>query len=111
MFIIGYKVRRHICHEDQTATLQPPTWFVKASAIWGECLILTPTPAPLGSLDFHPRWRSLLQTKMAVILLASYADVLRGSSRVPAHDEPLRTSAWEATIPSKPRGGGGGYLG
>ena len=34
--------------------------------------------------------------------LASYADVLRGSSRVPAprgagtRDEPLRTSAWEA---------------
>ena len=31
--------------------------------------------------------------------LASHADVLRGSSRVPAprtRDEPLRTSAWEA---------------
>ena len=32
--------------------------------------------------------------------LASHADVLRGSSRVPrgagTHDEPLRTSAWEA---------------
>ena len=31
--------------------------------------------------------------------LASHADVLRGSSRVPAPcDEPLRTSAWEATL-------------
>ena len=36
--------------------------------------------------------------------LASHADVLRGSSRVPAprvegtRDEPLRTSAWEATV-------------
>ena len=34
--------------------------------------------------------------------VASHADVLRGSSRVPAartgmRDEPLRTSAWEAT--------------
>ena len=29
--------------------------------------ILTPTPAPLGSLDTLPRSRSLLQTKMAAI--------------------------------------------
>ena len=29
--------------------------------------ILTPTPAPLGSLDTLPRSRSLLQTKMAVV--------------------------------------------
>ena len=36
--------------------------------------------------------------------LASHADVLRGSSRVPA--EPLRTSAWEATaalVPPQPQ--------
>ena len=57
----------------------PPSWFVKASEIWGECLnyrgegsfpsltILTATPAPLGSLDTLPRSRSLLQTKMAAI--------------------------------------------
>ena len=57
----------------------PPSWIVKASAIGGECLnywgegtfpsptILTPTPAPLGSLDTLPRSRSLLQTKMAAI--------------------------------------------
>ena len=38
----------------------------------------------------------------AGFLLASHADVLRGSSRVPAprgagtRDEPIRTSAWEA---------------
>ena len=29
--------------------------------------ILTPTPAPLGSLDTLPRSRSLLQTKMAAV--------------------------------------------
>ena len=38
---------------------------------------------------------------IAVGMLASHADVLRGSSRVPrgagTRDEPLRTSAWEAT--------------
>ena len=65
----------------------PPSWFVKASAIWGECLnyrgegsgvgrrrenfpsptILTPTPASLGSLDTLHRSRSLLQTKMAAV--------------------------------------------
>ena len=56
----------------------PPSWFVKASAIWGEYLNyrgegsgigrqrdpfltqLTPTPAPLGSLDTLPRSRSPL---------------------------------------------------
>ena len=34
-----------------------------------------------------------------MLQIASHADVLRGSSRVPAkvtRDEPLRTSAWEA---------------
>ena len=48
----------------------PPSWFVKASAIWGECQSyrgegsgVTPTPAPLGSLDTFPR----LQTKMAAV--------------------------------------------
>ena len=30
-------------------------------------VILTPTPAPLGSLDTLPRPRSLLQTKMAAV--------------------------------------------
>ena len=36
--------------------------------------------------------------------IASHADVLRGSSRVPAprgagtRDEPLRTSSWEASV-------------
>ena len=30
-------------------------------------IILTPTPAPLGSLDTLPRSRSLLQTKMAAV--------------------------------------------
>ena len=60
-----------------------PSW---TSAMWGECLNyrrelsesqaaaaaifslstqLTPTPAPLGSLDTPPRSRLLLQTKMA----------------------------------------------
>ena len=37
----------------------------------------------------------------AVFIVASHADVVRGSSRVPApltRDEPLRTSAWEATF-------------
>ena len=33
-------------------------------------------------------------------IVASHADVLRGSSRVP--DEPLRTPAWEATIIQNP---------
>ena len=40
-----------------------------------------------------------------LVILASHADVLRGSSRVPApisragtRDEPLRTSAWEAIV-------------
>ena len=40
----------------------PPSWFVKASVIWVECL--TPTPAPLGSLDTLPKSCSLLQAKM-----------------------------------------------
>ena len=38
--------------------------------------------------------------KTAIAQIAHHADVLRGSSRVPgvgALDEPLRTSAWEAT--------------
>ena len=41
---------------------------------------------------------------MTVLAVASDADVLRGSSRVPTHrgagtrDEPLRTSALEATV-------------
>ena len=65
---------------DRYASMElPPSWFVKASEIWGECLnyrgegsfpsltILTATPAPLGSLDTLPRSRSLLQTKMAAI--------------------------------------------
>ena len=34
----------------------------------------------------------------------SHADVLRGSSRVPApRDEPLKTSAWEATLRAEMR--------
>ena len=48
----------------------PPSWFVKASVIWGECLNYQgepgwglvelgrgslPLPAPLGSLDTLPR--------------------------------------------------------
>ena len=61
----------------------PPSWFVIASAIWGECLnyrgegsgvgrrrevifslpLTDYTPPPLGSLDTLPRSRSLLQTK------------------------------------------------
>ena len=48
------------------------------------------------------------------ITIASHADVLRGSSRVSAlligagtRDEPLRTSAWEASItkPGEPKKG------
>ena len=48
------------------------------------------------------------------ITIASHADVLRDSSRVPAlligagtRDEPLRTSAWEASItkPGEPKKG------
>ena len=38
--------------------------------------------------------------KMAIAQIASQKDVLKGSSRVPGvgtRDEPLRTSAWEAT--------------
>ena len=38
--------------------------------------------------------------KTAIAQIAHHADVLRGSSRVPGVgtlDEPLRTSAWEAT--------------
>ena len=37
--------------------------------------------------------------------IASHADVLRGSSRVPAgmRDEPLRTSAWEANLNTNPK--------
>ena len=47
--------------------------------------------------------RSVVITKaIASFCLASHADVLRGSSRVPAgagtRDEPLRTSAWEASF-------------
>ena len=45
-----------------------------------------------------------------LVILASHADVLRGSSRVPApisragtRDEPLRTSAWEAIVILAPR--------
>ena len=50
----------------------------------------------------------------ASITIASHADVLRGSSRVPVlligagtRDEPLRTSAWEASItkPGQPKKG------
>ena len=37
--------------------------------------------------------------------VTSHADVLRGSSRVPrTHDEPLRTSAWDATLRAKTSG-------
>ena len=40
------------------------------------------------------RWNRVTSTS----IVASHADVLRGCSRVPAtRDEPLRTSAWEAT--------------
>ena len=43
------------------------------------------------------------QTCLSVLIVASHADVLRGSSSVPqvpagTRDEPLRTSAWEATL-------------
>ena len=46
--------------------------------------------------------RGMNKTCEACEALASHADVLRGSSRVPARgagtrDEPLRTSAWEAS--------------
>ena len=46
------------------------------------------------------------------LYIASHADVLRGSSLVPAprgagtHDEPLRTSAWEVTLYSVHTGKG-----
>ena len=49
---------------------------------------------------------TMSQLYFALTIVASHADVLRGSSRVPAprnqvscegtRDEPLRTSAWEA---------------
>ena len=37
-------------------------------------------------------------------VVASHADILRGSSHVPARDEPVRTSAWEASsvVDAKP---------
>ena len=40
------------------------------------------------------------RTCLSVLIVASHADVLRGSSCVPAgtRDEPLRTSAWGATL-------------
>ena len=56
----------------------PPSWFVTASASWGECLNFQggrewvrerrkPTRGSLGSLDALFRWRSRLQTKMAEV--------------------------------------------
>ena len=50
----------------------------------------------------EPNVRGMNKTCEACEALASHADVLRGSSRVPARgagtrDEPLRTSAWEAS--------------
>ena len=75
----------------------PPSWFVKASATWGECLNyrgererdfvelgrgsekieknIFPAASqlcspPLGSLDTLPRSRSLSQTKMAAMAAA-----------------------------------------
>ena len=46
----------------------------------------------------------LFDREILVVRVASHADVLRGSSRVPAprgagtRDEPLRMSAWEAMV-------------
>ena len=93
----------------------PPSWFVQANAIWGECLnyrgerewgliergrgsekIIFPAASqlrspPLGSLDTLPRSRSLLQTKMAAapsnIPGTNYGRVL-GVSFVVSHLQP-----------------------
>ena len=56
-----------------------------------------------GNLCFTDFGRTILFKKLNFLLfvkfpIASHADVLRSSSRVPApRDEPLRTSAWEAS--------------
>ena len=56
------------------STELPPSWFVKASAVWGECLNYRGEGSGVGrhsrslrSLDTLPRSRSLLQTKMAAV--------------------------------------------
>ena len=72
-----------------------------------ECV--PPIPIPNGILDESSPgaywWLSSLSSLPSS--LASHADVLRGSSRVPGplseagtRDEPLRTSPWEATSSS-----------